>query len=83
MLALSGTKLRVQYSTDGSSWSNLESSTTADLALTSSGTPPPLSVGAWAQVVAGARTDVFLRLVGAGRQRVYQPDLLGDQGPAR
>ena len=32
VLALSGTKLRVQYSTDGSSWSNPESSTTADLA---------------------------------------------------
>jgi hypothetical protein len=66
-------KLRAQYSSDQSSWSNLEDSTTnGDLTVSaSSGTQ--VVVGSWVNIVAAARADVYVRLVGLNGDAIGDP----------
>jgi hypothetical protein len=59
----SASRLRLEYSLDGSSWASLEESagTTGDLSLATTG----LTVGSFGTIAAAARTDVFLRVMGS------------------
>ena len=52
--------VRVQYSTDQSSWSYLDGASGPSLGVGTTG----LKVGAWTSPAAGAKADVFLRVVG-------------------
>jgi len=52
--------VRVQYSTDQSSWSYLDGANGPSLGIGTTG----LKVGAWTSPAAGAKADVFLRVVG-------------------
>jgi hypothetical protein len=59
-----GSKLRVQYSTDQITWSDLENGgMTGDLALATT-EATQLVVGEWAPIMSAAKADVFLRVVG-------------------
>ena len=60
-----GATLKAQYSTDESAWSDL----TGAVAIDSTGT----KATAWADVPAGARGDVFVRLVGSGGNGTADP----------
>lgn len=62
-----GATLKAQYSTDESAWSDL----TGTVAIDSTGT----KATAWADVPAGAKGDVFLRLVGQGGNATADPVL--------
>jgi hypothetical protein len=65
-----GALLRVEYSTDQSTWTNLEeTTTTGDLVVAAAG----LNVGAFAPIAAGAAGDVYLRVVGLGGDGVADP----------
>ncbi len=55
---LSGSKLRVQYSTDESTWNDI--STSGDVSLTSTGT----LAGSWITIPDAAKVDVYLRITG-------------------
>ncbi len=60
----SGAKLRVRYSTDQSTWLNLEdTTTTADLDIVTTGNA---KVGTLGNIVAAAKADVFLQIIGTG-----------------
>jgi hypothetical protein len=59
-----GSKLRVQYSTDQITWSDLENrGMTGDLALATTGATQ-LVIGEWGPITDAAKGDVFLRVVG-------------------
>ena len=61
-----GATLAVQYSTDQATWNNL--GTSVSIATANS-----LQVSAFAAVPAGAKADVFLRVVGAGGNGTIDP----------
>lgn len=66
-----GSELRVQYSTDDSTYTNyLDGSTGPSTVITTNNTT---FAGAWVTIVAAARADVFLRVVGAGGDGVADP----------
>lgn len=52
--------LFAQYSTDGATWNNLESATTNNIAIATTG----LKFGSWANIASGALFDVFIRIAG-------------------
>ena len=58
--------LTIQYSTDQATWVNLSPASPAISALN-------VLVSAWAAVPAGARADVFLRVLGTGGDGVFDP----------
>ena len=63
-----GSKLRLQYATDGNTqaaWANL-----TEVPLDNSGQG---NISAWAELPAGARGDVWLRVVGVGGDGVIDP----------
>lgn len=60
-----GATLKAQYSTDQSNWSDLTGAAAAD-ALN-------VQTTAWAAVPAGAKGDVFIRLVGQGGNGTLDP----------
>lgn len=64
--ATAGATLKIQYSLDESAWSDL---TPALGGLNSAG----CKVGAWTAVPAGAKTDVFLRILGEGGNGTLDP----------
>jgi hypothetical protein len=65
-----GARLRMQYSTDQVTWNDLESvTTTGELPVSAAA----LNVGAFAPIVAAAKADVFLRVVGFGGDGVADP----------
>jgi hypothetical protein len=53
-------KLRAQYSTDQSSWNYLDGSSGPSVNEDTTG----LQVSSWVNLAAGAKADVFLRIVG-------------------
>lgn len=63
--------LRMEYSTNsGSSWANLESSgTSADLSIAAGS----VIAGSWGQIAAGAKADVWLRIVGQNGDGAADP----------
>ena len=52
--------LRVQYSSDQSAWNYLDGGTGPSVTISTTG----LKVSTWVALVAGAKADVFLRVVG-------------------
>lgn len=60
---VTGSQLRVQYSTDQSAWRYLDG---VSGPLVSAEGSAVLNVGSWAALEAGAKADVFLRVVGIG-----------------
>jgi hypothetical protein len=52
--------IRVQYSTDQASWNYLDGSTGPAVNINTTG----LKVSSWVALAAGAKADVFLRVVG-------------------
>lgn len=60
-----GATVRLQYSTNQTQWADL----TPSVSITASGA----AASAWAAVPAGAKTDVFLRVLGAGGNAVVDP----------
>jgi hypothetical protein len=63
------TELRGQYSTDQSAWNYLDGGTGPGVAINTAG----LKVSAWVNLAAGAKSDVFLRLVGINGDAVADP----------
>ena len=63
--------VRVQYSTDQSSWSYLDGASGPSLGIGTTG----LKVGAWTSFAAGAKADVFLRVVGINGDASADPAL--------
>jgi Collagen triple helix repeat (20 copies) len=61
--------IRVQYSTDQSSWSYLDGGTGPSVSVSSTG----LKVSSWVAVTAGAKADVFLRAVGISGDGTADP----------
>jgi parallel beta-helix repeat protein len=55
-----GSELRVQYSTDQSSWNYVDAATGPSVAIDSTG----LQVSSFITIDAGAKSDVFLRIIG-------------------
>jgi len=64
-----GAALRAQYSTDQSSWDYLDGGTGPTVTVDSTG----LKVSTWVNVTAGAKGDVFLRVVGIGADGAADP----------
>jgi hypothetical protein len=64
-------KLRAQYSTDQSSWSYLDGASGPSLNIDSVG----LQVSPWVTVTAGAKADVYLRIVGLDGNGTADPVL--------
>lgn len=62
-----GSKLKLQYSTDQAAWVD----TGAEVALDAGATT--LSVGSYASIPAGAKADVFLRIVGIAGNGIVDP----------
>jgi hypothetical protein len=62
-------ELRVQYSTDQSSWTYLDGSAGPSVGVGSTG----LKVSSWVAPAAGAKADVFLRLVGISGDGAADP----------
>lgn len=63
---VAGATLKIQYSTDESAWSDL----TTELAVNGTvGT----KAGTWQAVAAGAKSDVFLRILGEGGNGTVDP----------
>ena len=58
--AATNTEARVQYSTDQSSWNNLDGASGPAVNITTTG----LKVSSWVDIAAGAKDDVFLRVIG-------------------
>jgi len=57
----SGSNLRFEYSTNGTSWANLQDSgTSADMDLSTAGP----RIGAYGTIATAARADVFIRIMG-------------------
>ena len=65
-----GSKVAVQYSTDQSSWAYLDASAGPNAEVDSAST---CETGAWVNLDAGAKADVFLRLVTVGGDGVVDP----------
>ena len=66
VVAYAGSQLKVQYSTDDATWYDLSAialSTTANVTL----------AGTWTNVPAGAKADVFVRIVGIAGNGVVDP----------
>lgn len=62
-------EVRVQYSTDESTWSYLDGSAGPTLAINTTGT----LAGAWVTLAAAARADVVLRFVGISGDAAADP----------
>ena len=65
-----GAKLRLQYSTNNSTFNQIDAGTSGDLDV---GTGTGVKVGAWTDVVAGAKQDVWLQLYSVGGDGVVDP----------
>ena len=63
---IANAKIKVQYSTDESTWVDLCSVTMPATAFTT-------NIGAWTDAPAGAKADVFLRIVGIDGDGVVDP----------
>jgi hypothetical protein len=63
------TELRAQYSTDQSTWNSLDGGTGPSIAINAVG----LRVSSWVNIAAGAKSDVFLRLVGINGDGAADP----------
>jgi hypothetical protein len=61
--------IRVQYSTDQASWNYLDGATGPSVNLTTTG----LKVSSWVNLAAGAKADVFLRVVGVNGDGTADP----------
>lgn len=66
---VAGAKLRVQYSTDESTWNYLDGGTGPSVAIDATG----VEVSSYVALAAGAKADVFLRLVGIDGNGVVDP----------
>ncbi len=65
-----GALLRVEYSIAEVTWINLEDTTlVGDLSISSTGT----QIGGIANIISGARNDVFIRIVGVGGDGAADP----------
>jgi hypothetical protein len=64
-----GAKLAVQYSTDGSAWNYLDGGTGPSVAVDATGVVASSAVN----IVAGAKADVFLRLIGVSGNATADP----------
>lgn len=62
-------QLRVQYSTDASTWAYLDGSAGPAVAINAAGT----IAGAWVTLAAAARVDAFLRIIGINGDGVADP----------
>lgn len=65
-----GSELRAQYSTDESSWSYLDNSAGPAASIT---TPNVTTAGSWVGIVAAARADVWLRVIGINGDGATSP----------
>ena len=61
--------MRVQYSTDQTSWSYLDGSSGPSVSINTTG----LKVSSWVDVASGAKSDVFLRVVGINGDGTADP----------
>ena len=68
---VAGADIRAQYSTDESTWNNLDGVNGPELAIDAIGTKDT----AWTALPAGAKADVFLRIMGKDGDGVTNPDL--------
>lgn len=66
----SGAELRGQYSTDASAWNYLDGATGPAAAINVASTTV---AGAWVNLVAGAKADVFIRVVGINGDGIISP----------
>jgi len=57
---VSGSQLRIQYSTDQSTWNYLDGGTGPASAVDAGG----ISISSWVTITAGAKSDVYLRVIG-------------------
>lgn len=64
-------ELRVQYSTDESTWSYLDGVSGPSVSMATGGTV----AGAWATIAAAARADVILRVVSFGGDGAASPSV--------
>lgn len=67
--AAASAELRIQYSTDQSSWNYLDGGTGPSVVVDSTG----LKVSSWVNITAGAKSDVFLRVVGINSDGAADP----------
>ncbi|MGH7196846.1 MAG: carbohydrate binding domain-containing protein [Candidatus Saccharimonadales bacterium] len=65
-----GSELRVQYSTDQSTWNYLDGGTGPSTVIDTTG----LKVSSWVTVTGGAKSDVFLRVVGITGDAIADPE---------
>lgn len=65
-----GSELRIQYSTDESVWNYLDGATGPAVSIS---TPSVTAVSAWGTIVAAARADVFLRVIGINGDGAASP----------
>jgi hypothetical protein len=63
------TELRTQYSTDQSTWNYLDGGTGPNVAINALG----VRVSSWVNIAAGAKSDVFVRLVGINGDATADP----------
>lgn len=67
---LAGADFNVQYSTNNSTYSALDTAAAGELDV---GTGTGVKVGAWADMVAGGKQDVWLRIVGKDGDGIVDP----------
>jgi hypothetical protein len=65
VVGFGGATLKAQYSTDQAAWNDLTPTVAIDVL--------DVRVSAWQAVPAGAKTDVFLRLLGTGGNGIVDP----------
>src|SRR5574343_444356 len=65
-----GSKIRLRYSTNNSTFNDLDSDTSGDLDV---GTGTGVKVGAWTNIVAGAKQEVWLSIFGISGNGVVDP----------
>ena len=70
VVGFAGADINLQYSTNGVNWSACDTGGSGELDI---GTGTGLKVGAWTPLVAGAKDDVFLRLVGKQGDGIVDP----------
>lgn len=67
---VAGAELRCQYSTDESTWNYLDGATGPSVAINVTNA---VAAGAWVALAAGAKADVFLRVIGINGDGVVSP----------
>ncbi len=62
--------IRLQYSTDRTTWAYIDGATGPAVAIDAAANP---EVSGWVTLAAGAKADVYIRIVGIGGDGVVDP----------